>query len=318
MSKQAQNAKPATKVAVIGLGSMGLGMAKTLVTAGWEVAGCDLSIAARQHLAEAGGTVFDTPALAVAECGIVLSVVVNAEQSEAILFGQHGAAAAMKPGSVFVSCATIQPERARDFAARLKKLDIYYLDAPISGGAKKAASGELSIMAAGEKAAFDRAMAMLDVIGAKIFQLGEKAGIGSSVKMINQLLAGTHIAVACEAMALAAKLELDLDVVYEVILASAGNSWVFENRVPHILAGDYSPQSAVEIFVKDLGIVQDIARQQRFPTPIAAAALQMYLATAGAGMGGDDDASVARLYARLSGARLPQAPANTNDKGRTK
>ena len=91
----------------------------------------------------------------------------------------------------------------------------------------------------------------------------------------------------------------------EVIKGSAGNSWMFENRVPHILEGDYTPLSAVEIFVKDLGIVQDIARQERFPAPIAAAALQMYLATSGAGMGGDDDASLARLYAQLSGTVLP-------------
>jgi putative dehydrogenase len=107
-------------------------------------------------------------------------------------------------------------------------------------------------------------------------------------------------------MAFAAKQGLDLDKVYEVITASAGNSWMFENRVPHILAGDYAPASAIEIFVKDLGIVQDMARAERYPAPLAAAALQMYLAAAGAGMGRDDDASVARVYALLSGAQLPE------------
>jgi 3-hydroxyisobutyrate dehydrogenase len=124
--------------------------------------------------------------------------------------------------------------------------------------------------------------------------------------MINQLLAGVHIAVAGEAMAFAARQGLDLDKVYEVITASAGNSWMFENRMPHVLAGDYSPLSTVDIFVKDLGIVQDMARAQRYPAPLAAAALQMYLAASGAGMGQDDDASVARVYAMLSGAQLPQ------------
>jgi L-threonate 2-dehydrogenase len=124
--------------------------------------------------------------------------------------------------------------------------------------------------------------------------------------MINQLLAGVHIAAAAEAITFAAKQGLDLAKVYEVITASAGNSWMFENRVPHILAGDYRPLSAIDIFVKDLGIIQDMARSERYPAPLAAAALQMYLAAAGLGYGREDDSSVARVYAQLSGAKLPE------------
>jgi 3-hydroxyisobutyrate dehydrogenase len=142
-------------------------------------------------------------------------------------------------------------------------------------------------------------------MASKVYELGPTVGTGAAFKMINQLLAGIHIAAACEAISLAAKQGLDLNMVYEVITASAGNSWMFENRIPHVLSGDYSPLSAIEIFVKDLGIVQDMARAERHPAPIAAAALQMYLAAAGAGMGRDDDASVARIYAQLSGATLP-------------
>jgi putative dehydrogenase len=142
-------------------------------------------------------------------------------------------------------------------------------------------------------------------MAAKLYELGPEPGQGAAFKMINQLLAGVHIAVASEAIAFAARQGLDIRKVYEVITASAGNSWMFENRVPHVLSGDYSPKSAVEIFVKDLGIVQDMARSARFPVPMAAAALQMFLGTAGAGMGRDDDASVARLYARISGTSLP-------------
>jgi 3-hydroxyisobutyrate dehydrogenase len=143
-------------------------------------------------------------------------------------------------------------------------------------------------------------------MAAKLYELGDAPGTGAAFKMINQLLAGVHIAAACEAMTFAAKQDLDLSKVYEVITASAGNSWMFENRMPHVLAGDYRPLSAIEIFVKDLGIVQDMARSERFPVPLAAAALQMYLAASGAGMGMDDDASLARLYAQLSGATLPE------------
>ena len=295
------------KVAVIGLGSMGLGMARTLVAQGWEVTGCDLNAAARDHLTRAGGTVKDTPQTAADGCAVVLSVVVNAAQTETILFGAGGAAGAMGAGAVFVSCATMNPDDARGLAERLERKGVHYLDAPISGGAAKAARGELSVMASGSAAAFAAADPVLKVIAEKIHHLGDNPGAGASVKMINQLLAGVHIAAACEAMALAAKMELDLEAVFEVICSSAGNSWMFENRVPHILAGDYSPLSAVEIFVKDLGIVQDIARNNRFPAPLSAAALQMYLATAGSGMGQDDDSSLARLYAQLSGAKLPKS-----------
>ena len=138
-----------------------------------------------------------------------------------------------------------------------------------------------------------------------LYELGDAAGAGAAFKMINQLLAGVHIAAACEAMAFAARQGLDLRRVYEVITASAGNSWMFENRVPHVLDADYAPRSAVDIFVKDLGIVQDMARVAKFPVPVAAAALQMFLMASGSGMGRDDDASLARIYAQVGGTRLP-------------
>ena len=171
----------------------------------------------------------------------------------------------------------------------------------------KAAAGQLTVMASGTAEAFAAARPALDCMAATVYELGDKAGIGASFKMVNQLLAGVHIAAACEAMTFAARLGLDLPTVYKVITASAGNSWMFENRVPHILDGDYSPRSAVEIFTKDLGIVGDMGRQEKFPMPVAATALQMFLMTAAAGMGKDDDASVARMIARITGIELPES-----------
>ena len=138
-----------------------------------------------------------------------------------------------------------------------------------------------------------------------LYELGDEPGQGAAFKMVNQLLAGVHIAVASEAMAFAARQNLDLQKVYDVITASAGNSWMFENRMPHVLAGDYSPKSSVSIFTKDLGIVLDMARSVNFPVPLASSALQMFLMTAAAGMAGDDDSSVTRLYAQVAGLTLP-------------
>jgi 3-hydroxyisobutyrate dehydrogenase len=294
-------------MAVIGLGSMGMGMAQSLLRAGFAVAGFDVSAEAVARLVEAGGRGAGSPAEAAEGADIVICVVVNAAQTEAILFGQAGVAARMPQGSVFISCATMAPEVARGFAARLEATGRHYLDAPISGGAVRAREGALTILASGTPIAFEKARPALNAMAAKLYELGDAAGLGAAFKMINQLLAGVHIAVASEAMVFAARQGLDLAKVYEVITASAGNSWMFENRMPHVLAGDYTPHSAIDIFVKDLGIIQDMARSEKYPVPMAASALQMFLAAAGMGMGRDDDASVARLYAGLSGVNLPGA-----------
>ena len=295
----------ARRAAVIGLGSMGSGMAASLLRAGFEVAACDVNLEAVARFAATGGRGAASPAEAARDADAVVCVVVNAAQTEAVLFGEGGAAESMREGAVFVSSATMDPAIARRLAARLEDGGRHYLDAPMSGGAARAADGGLTFLASGSAAAFARGRPALEAMGGTVYELGDAPGQGAAFKMINQLLAGVHIAAACEAMSFAAKQGLDLRRVYEVITRSAGNSWMFENRVPHILDGDYAPRSAVDIFVKDLGIVQDMARAQVFPVPVAAAALQMFLMASGSGMGRDDDASVARLYAQVSGTVLP-------------
>ena len=299
--------KNSPAVGVIGLGSMGLGMAQSIAKGGFPVAGYDVNGAAVTKLVSAGGRGAVNVADAAKGSEILLVVVVNAAQTDAVLFAEHGAAHVMKQGSVIVSSATMSPDDARRLAAKAEALGLLYLDAPMSGGAAKALLGQLTIMASGTAQAFDRARPVLDVIAATVYELGDAAGIGASFKMVNQLLAGVHIAAACEAITFAKKLGLDLPTVYKVITASAGNSWMFENRVPHILDGDYSPKSAIEIFTKDLGIVSDMGRREKFPLQIAATALQMFLMTAAAGMERDDDASVARMLAAITGLELPAA-----------
>ncbi len=284
---------------------MGYGMATSLLRAGFAVTGFDVAPEPMARLQAEGGSAAASPAETAAGADVVVSVVVNAAQTEAVLFGPAGVADAMPEGAVFISSATMDPDVARRLSSALEARGRLYLDAPISGGAARAAKGELTVLASGRPEAFAKARPALEAMAAKVYELGDAAGTGAAFKMINQLLAGVHIAAACEAITFAAKQQLDLAKVYEVITASAGNSWMFENRIPHVLAGDYKPLSAVEIFVKDLGIIQDMARSARYPVPLAAAALQMYLAAAGAGMGRDDDSSLARLYAQLSGTTLP-------------
>jgi len=297
----------AIAVGVIGLGSMGLGMARSIANRAIRVRGYDVKRGAIAKLVEGGGAAAGNAADAAKDADILVVVVVNAAQTNSVLFEDNGAAAAMKRGGVIVACATMAPDDARRLAAKAEAQGLCYLDAPISGGAAKAAAGQLTVMASGKPEAFQRARPVLDAIAGTVYELGDDAGVGSSFKMVNQLLAGVHIAAACEAMTFAARLGLDLPTVYKVITASAGNSWMFENRVPHILNGDYSPRSAVEIFTKDLGIVSDMGRHEKFPLPIAATALQMFLMTAAAGMERDDDVSVARMIAAVTGVELPRS-----------
>ncbi|MSP14431.1 MAG: hypothetical protein EXR62_15945 [Chloroflexi bacterium] len=198
-------------------------------------------------------------------------------------------------------CSTVSPAFARETARRLEELGIEMLDAPVSGGVARAAEGRLSVMASGKPSAFQKTEKVLDAVAEHVYHLGDACGQGSTVKMINQLLAGVHIAAAAEALAFGVQAGVDPQTLYEVICNSAGSSWMFQNRVPHMLAGDYTPRSAVEIFVKDLGIVLETGKARHFPLPLSATAHQLFLMAAAAGYGAEDDAAVVKVFEKLAG-----------------
>ena len=294
-----------TTVGLIGLGAMGAGMAKSLRTAGFALHVFDVRADVAQAFAAGGGTACASPAELAASCQVVISVVVNAAQTEEVLFGTGGCAQAMQPGSVFVMCSTVDPNWSIALEARLAKQGILYLDAPISGGAAKAASGQMTMMTSGSAPAYAKVGAALDAMAAKVYKLGDMAGAGSKVKIINQLLAGVHIAAAAEAMALGLREGVDANALYEVITHSAGNSWMFENRMAHVLAADYTPLSTVDIFVKDLGLVLDMARASKFPLPLSSTAHQMFMQASTAGFAREDDSAVIKIF---PGIELPKKP----------
>jgi 3-hydroxyisobutyrate dehydrogenase len=300
---------PARKLGVVGLGSMGFGAAVSALRRGVEVCGLDTRGEARERFVAEGGRATDSLEELAALADVVQVLVVNAAQTEQVLFGDAGTsglAALLRPGSVVIASATVDPALPPLWEERLQARGLWLIDGPVSGGAKKAADGQMTVMASGRPEAFAAAGAVLDALAGKVYRLGDRAGIGSTVKMVNQHLAGVHIAAACEAMALGMRAGADPHALYDVICNSAGGSWMFQNRVPHILEGDYTPLSAVNIFVKDLGIVLDAARKLAFPLPLAAAAHQLYLATAAAGHGGEDDSAVIKFYAELAGIELPK------------
>ena len=294
------------KATVIGLGSMWFGMAASLLRGGIDTSGCDLDNSILKKLAALGGTPLSSATETPTDTDALIVVVVNANQVEQVLFGEDGAVARLQKDAVVMVCSTVSPAFAKSCAERVEALGLHYLDAPISGGAVKAQEGALSVMASGTAVAFARARPVLDATAATVHELGDAAGPGSAYKMINQLLAGVHIAAAAEAMSFGIKNGLDPEKLYEVITGAAGNSWMFENRVPRILAGDYKPHSAVEIFVKDLDIVLGTGREKRFPLPMAAAANQLFTMAASAGLGALDDSAVAKVYEKLSDIELPQ------------
>jgi 3-hydroxyisobutyrate dehydrogenase/2-hydroxy-3-oxopropionate reductase len=287
----------------VGLGSMGLGMAVSLLKAGHTVRGFDPDSARIDLFSAQGGTPFaqkDAPA-----ADAIVSAVLNADQTRSVLFGETGRATRLRKGGVIISCATVSPAFAAQMAVQAASSGLLYLDAPISGGAIKAAEGNLSIMASGAAAAFDAAGPALDAMAQTVHRLGDQAGAGSAMKAVNQLLAGVHIAAMGEALAFGASQGLDPARIVDVISVSAGTSWMFENRAPHVVEGDYTPRSKVDIWLKDLGIVSDIAQTSNLPLPVCSSVLSQFQAASDAGLGQEDDAAIAKYFARAGGVNLP-------------
>jgi 3-hydroxyisobutyrate dehydrogenase-like beta-hydroxyacid dehydrogenase len=283
---------------------MGYGMASSILRAGHTTYGFDVVPAQMERFQSEGGAT-GTVAEVAGSLDAVAIVVLNAAQTEAVMFGADGIVPQLKKGSVILACATVPPDFARTMEARCAEHGVLYLDAPISGGAAKAAAGKLSIMAAGSDATFAAAGPVLEATAETVFTLGDSAGAGSAMKAVNQLLAGVHIATMAEALTFGMTQGVTPEKFVEVISKCAGTSWMLENRAPHIVDGDYTPLSSVNIWPKDLGIVLDIAKSAQFSAPITAVALQQFIAAAGMGLGGEDDAAVAKVYARNAGLTLP-------------
>lgn len=292
-----------TNVCVIGLGSMGMGAARACLQAGLNTWGVDINPDNCRALLAAGAKGAGPSAVPfAAELDAVVLLVVNAAQVRGILFGESGLAAHLKPGTVVMVSSTIASADAQAIAEALAEYQLLMLDAPVSGGAVKSGRRRHDGDGLRERCRFARLAPVLDAVAGKVYRIGSDIGLGSTVKIIHQLLAGVHIAVAAEAMALAARAGIPLETMYDVVTHAAGNSWMFENRMQHVLDGDYSPKSAVDIFVKDLGLVNDTARALTFPLPLATTALNMFTSASNAGFGREDDSAVIKIF---NGITLP-------------
>ena len=290
-------------ILVVGLGSMGFGIAQSLIRAGYSVYGQDKNLKQQKRLIEEGGYDKNIP---FNDLQAVIIVVLNEKQTREIIFGQNGISEKLKKNSLIMVCTTVAPDFAKEMASSCNDKGLLYLDAPISGGSKKSAEGKLSYMISGSPKAFEVAKPILDCTSETVFEFGVHVGSGSAMKAVNQMLAGVHIAAMAEAITFGITQGIDPKRFLEVISKCAGTSWMLENRTPHIIDNDYSPKSSINIWPKDLGIVLDIAKNSNFSAPLTAAALQQFISAAGSGLGQEDDSAVAKIYARNAGIKLPQ------------
>lgn len=290
-------------VGLVGLGAMGRGVAANLVARGFRLLGSDVRLEAREPLEKAGGTFHARPCDLAPECEAIVSFVVNDAQTEAVLFGEHGLAKAMRPGTVFIMCSTVAPAYARDLGPRLAALGITLIDAPVTGGAVGAAKGSLTIMASGPKTAFERVKPVLEAFGRRVYHLGEANGAGAQMKVINQLLCGVHLAAAGEALAMARQQNLPLDATLEILSSGSAASWMLGDRGPRMVRQAFDEiTSAVDIFVKDMSLVLDATRESRYAAPLAHAAYLAFLETSGRGHGQVDDSAVILHYQKPGSA----------------
>jgi len=284
-------------VGLVGLGVMGRGVALNIIKSGFKLLGRDVNPESLIWLTSNGGHIAQTPISMTNECDVIVSFVVNDMQTEEVLFGEHGLAATMKPDSVFIACSTMPPKYVKDLSQRLAKLKIHLVDAPVSGGKNGALNGSLTVMMAGDPAICERVKPVLSSFGGNIFSLGSEAGKGSQMKVINQLLCGVHIAAAAEALAMAKRNGLPLETSLEILKSGAASSWMLADRGPRMVTESFDDvASAVDIFVKDLGLVLDSARQSTFPASMAHAAFLQFIEASSHGHGRQDDSAVIRNY----------------------
>ena len=281
-----------TRVGWIGLGAMGFPMAGCVARAGFDVSAYDINPARAEALTTDGVKPAASINEAASGADVLIVMVATPDQVESVLFGDDPAAEALTAGAAVVVMATVGPAPVKRWAERLGSQQIDLVDAPVSGGAARAAAGDLLIMVGGTQSAVDRAQPLLDAMARSAPHVGTAPGDGQKVKLVNQLLCGVHIAAAAEALALAEAMQLDPGATWEVLRGGAAASFMLDDRGARMVHGTDEVKSALDIFVKDMGLVTDAARASSYPAPLASAAEQLYLAGRRAGLGRRDDSAV--------------------------
>jgi L-threonate 2-dehydrogenase len=284
------------RVAIVGVGNMGGAIAQRILEQRWPVQVFDVDAAKMAALQAQGATPRLDAAQAAMGCGVLIVCVVDAAQTEDVLFGPKGAAQVMRAGQSVLLCPTISPGDVEQFASRLAEIGVSAIDAPMSGGPARARDGTMSLMVACDDAAYERQRAVIDIMSNKVFRVGHKPGDGARTKLVNNLLAGINLAGAAEVMAMAQRMGLDLGRTLDVIEQSSGQSWIASDRMRRAIAGDYAPRAHVTLLRKDTQLAIEAGRAAGFEGPLAPAAHAVFARAAETGLADLDDAALFRLF----------------------
>jgi L-threonate 2-dehydrogenase len=287
--------KPGGPVNFIGVGNMGGAMAANLLEKGWRVAVADVDAEKVANLKRFGAEALDIRAQAAPDLIATVVGVVDAAQTETVLFGAAGLAAKLQPGQRVLLCPTLAPHDVESFAARLAAQGITLLDAPMSGGPARARDGSMTLMVAGDKAAYEHVLPLLTALARPVFYISAKAGDAARTKLVNNLLAGINLVGAAEALALAERLGLDAGATLAVIEQSSGQSWIGSDRMRRALAADFAPRAHMTLLEKDTRLALAAAAQVGFAGPLGAAASAVFAQAAKAGLAGDDDGALLKF-----------------------
>ena len=279
-------------VAIIGVGNMGGGMARNMLAKGWTVHVCDLDSSKPRALEEKGALVHVSPAQAAINSVVTIVCVVDAVQTQDVLFGTRGVADAMRLGGVVMLCPTLAPQDVERFARELNPFGLHPVDAPMSGGPARAADGSMSLMVACEPMVFERHRDLIEALSNKVFRISDRPGDGARTKLVNNLLAGINLVGAAEVMAMAQKMGLDVSRTLDVIEQSSGQSWIGSDRMRRAIAGDFAPRAHMTLLEKDTRLAVDAAQAAGFAGPLGAAARDVFAQASAGGLAGLDDAAL--------------------------
>jgi 3-hydroxyisobutyrate dehydrogenase len=287
------------RVGIIGSGAMGSAMARNLQARHYAVTVRDIRPEAQEQALAWGMQVSASPAELAAAVDVIAIVVVNAAQIAEVLYGTAdcpGLVAGSRPGQCVLLCSTIAPDDTLGFAERLAANGLVVLDAPISGGPARALNGEMSMMLAGPQTALDSIASLLADLAQSRFHLGAKIGDAARAKLVNNLLAGINLAAGAEALALGMRLGLEPQKIFDIVSASSGNSWIFQDRMGRAIQDDFAPRAAAPVLTKDLGLAVALAASVQAQTPLGAVAHQKFQETVASAWAALDDAAILKTY----------------------
>lgn len=290
-------------IGFIGLGIMGSRMAKTLLGAGYALSVFDIDSAKMDDLKSMGASAAGSPKEVAKKSDVMFSSLPLPTDVKEVYLGPNGAVEGASPGAILIDMSTVDPETTRSLHKIAAEKNVCYLDAPVSGGFREAETGKLVIIVGGDREAFDRAKAVLDVLGSTVHYAGG-SGAGNIIKLVNNVMSMGNILIAAEAFVLGVKAGADPRTLFEILRTSAGRSYHFEKRFPNILAGNFEPGFTVDLAKKDLGLAVEMAKSATVPVPATSLVHQLYNVSSSLGEGSRDFASIIKLYQAWAGVQL--------------